>query len=301
MEISVNKHNPDDISIYYNQLSAAFRFIEANIDRRLTLEETASEACLSRYHFHRLFTLLTGETPGGYIRKRRLTSAAEKLRQSGEKIIAIALDAGYESQAAFSRAFRKQYKATPAQYRAGNNTSPFYDKKQMTETRLKHLLRNISTAPEQLTLPELGIIGISGRTSLADSSIAQLRNSFNIRRKEIEPFCDTTMEYSVSFCDDIDNFTALTDYVEFHGMNLISEPEVPEGFECRIIPPRKYMVFRHRGAFNFDIYDYIYGSWMARKKCRMNDSVFFKIERFKTVVKSGNEYNQFFEIFLPIF
>ena len=99
-------------------VQAAIDHIEANLDTPLDLDGVAAAVGLSRYHLHRLFQACYGEGLKAYIRKRRLTWAAGQLRRTDARILDLALDCGFESQAAFTRAFKAMYGTTPGRYRA---------------------------------------------------------------------------------------------------------------------------------------------------------------------------------------
>ncbi len=91
--------------------------IEKNLENKISLDELARRAYLSKYHYHRLFHKITGEPLTQYIRKRRMRKAAEALAQTDRPIIEIALAYQYGSQESFSRAFQKMYGVTPGKYR----------------------------------------------------------------------------------------------------------------------------------------------------------------------------------------
>jgi AraC-like DNA-binding protein len=91
------------------------RYILENLDD-VTLEGLRKAAGYSKYHAVRVFREATGKTPFEYIRTLRLTKAAEKLRDSGDKIIDVALQSGFDSHDGFTRAFRRQFEMTPQKY-----------------------------------------------------------------------------------------------------------------------------------------------------------------------------------------
>lgn len=94
------------------------RYIEANLKENLSLPRIAGQVSFSEFHFLRLFQEFTGSTPMNYVRKRRLANAASELITTDRKILDIALDYRFESQEAFTRAFRKQFLLTPGRYRS---------------------------------------------------------------------------------------------------------------------------------------------------------------------------------------
>lgn len=100
------------------RMEAVIDYIESHLDGRLDLETVAEAVHYSKYHLHRLFAGTTGMTLHDYVQRRQLTEAAKLLVFSKKPILEIALICGYESQQAFSVAFKAMYKASPAEYRA---------------------------------------------------------------------------------------------------------------------------------------------------------------------------------------
>lgn len=100
-----------------NQLNTAMEYIEENLCAELDLEKVAGRAFVSADSFQRFFSYMTGMTLKEYVRRRRLTLAAEDLRLGQERIVDLAVKYGYDSSAAFSRAFAKQHGLTPNEYR----------------------------------------------------------------------------------------------------------------------------------------------------------------------------------------
>jgi len=98
-------------------LNDAMRYIEKRLFDVIDFTEVARIACCSEYQFRRMFSYLAGMPLNEYIRKRRLSFAAELLRSSDEKIIDISIKCDYESPDAFSKAFQVQYGVTPSAFR----------------------------------------------------------------------------------------------------------------------------------------------------------------------------------------
>jgi AraC family transcriptional regulator len=102
---------------YIQRIDRVIDYLRANLDRQLKLEELARVACFSEFHFHRIFSAVTGETLNNFTNRLRLEKAARLLRYSGHKLTDIALDCGFSSSATFSRAFRSSYDTSPGQFR----------------------------------------------------------------------------------------------------------------------------------------------------------------------------------------
>ena len=88
-------------------------YIEAHLDEDLSLERIADNLHYSKFYLARTFAEQTGSTIGKYIQGRRLTLAAWKLVETNKPIVEISYEAHYNSQQAFTLAFRRLYLCTP--------------------------------------------------------------------------------------------------------------------------------------------------------------------------------------------
>jgi AraC-like DNA-binding protein len=98
-------------------IARALAQMHQRLDRRWTAEELARSVGLSRSSFAERFTRIMGETPMRYLAQQRLHLAARRLEEPGVSIARIAFDTGYESEAAFNRAFKREFGAPPATWR----------------------------------------------------------------------------------------------------------------------------------------------------------------------------------------
>jgi AraC family transcriptional regulator len=96
------------------------RYIRAHIGEPLDREHLADVAGFSVPHFHRIFTAHVGESAISYVRRLRLKRAAQKLRMGAVDITGVALAAGYDTHAAFSKAFKQQFGLSPSEFRQLN-------------------------------------------------------------------------------------------------------------------------------------------------------------------------------------
>ncbi|MFD2923231.1 AraC family transcriptional regulator [Halobacillus naozhouensis] len=102
---------------WVESLQQTIDYIEDHLLDHLTVNNIAKEANASPFHFQRVFTLLTDISIGEYIRRRRLTLAAQDLFHTNVKIIDLAFKYGYETPEAFTKAFRRQHGVSPSQAR----------------------------------------------------------------------------------------------------------------------------------------------------------------------------------------
>lgn len=109
---------------YQTRLLRVLTHIRANLDEALPLTKLAEVACLSPYHFHRIFSGMVGESVQSLVRRLRLERAAWQLNTTMAPIVQIALDAGYESHEGFTRVFREQFSASPSAFRRSQSPRP---------------------------------------------------------------------------------------------------------------------------------------------------------------------------------
>lgn len=112
------KTNPDLRAEYHARINRVMDFIETNLGETHTLEELASIANFSRFHFHRIFTSVTRETPLQFLTRLRVEKAAALLRNNRKMTISeVAFQCGFSSLALFSRTFRQSFQVSPSAWR----------------------------------------------------------------------------------------------------------------------------------------------------------------------------------------
>ena len=94
-------------------IQKAINYMEENILENINYEDVAKQVYMSNYHFHRLFSMVTGITANDYIRKRRLSMAGQEISMSNSKVIDISMKYGYDSPESFSKAFVRFHGITP--------------------------------------------------------------------------------------------------------------------------------------------------------------------------------------------
>lgn len=105
---------------YYEDLNNAINKIEENLTEKIDYKDLAKIVGTSSYTLQRIFAFLTGITLTEYIRKRRLSNAAEELLSTDIKIIDLALKYQYDSPISFSNAFKKMHGVSPQNLRKNN-------------------------------------------------------------------------------------------------------------------------------------------------------------------------------------
>ncbi|PFK43207.1 AraC family transcriptional regulator [Bacillus cereus] len=102
---------------YEEVMNKAVLYIEEHLNEELTTEKVASYSAISMYHFHRIFQSYLGMSVAEYVRKRRLTHAAQTLVMTERPVLDIAIQYGFSSQEAFTRAFKRMFHLPPKRYR----------------------------------------------------------------------------------------------------------------------------------------------------------------------------------------
>ena len=110
---------------YRDRLDRVAAHIHDHLDEDIDLERLAGIACLSPWHWHRVYAAMQGETIAQTVRRLRLQRAAHQLANTDLPVEAVAGKAGYGSASAFGRAFRDAYGMPPARYREQGSHAGF--------------------------------------------------------------------------------------------------------------------------------------------------------------------------------
>jgi AraC family transcriptional regulator len=114
---------------YRHRVNQVIDYIHKHYGEALTLEKLAQMACMSKYHFHRVFKSIAGEPVGDFIRRVRMKEAFQKLiSQMDKSITEIALEAGFSSSQNFSKMFKARAGISPLQMRSEYNWQTFCKK-----------------------------------------------------------------------------------------------------------------------------------------------------------------------------
>lgn len=221
-----------------NPIDAALWYIEAHFASELSLEQIAGEVRMSPHYLTRAFGATTGLSLMRYVRGRRLTQAARQLAEGAPDILGVAIESGYGSHEAFTRAFRDQFGLTPEAVRA---------QRHVRNLKLVEPITMDQNTPIKLDPPRfethkpLLIVGIGEHYRCEDSAgIPSQWQRFGPSLGHV-PGQVGKVAYGVA-CnqDDEGNF----DYI--CGVEVRDFSEAPKDFAHVRIPQQRYAVFKHR-------------------------------------------------------
>ncbi len=226
--------------------------IERNMDQPLTLEGLAEANGVSRAHLARAFGVAIGKPVVSYLRARRLSHAAEALAGGAPDILQVALDAGYASHEAFTRAFRDQFGATPEAVRERASTSGLDLTRpvDLTETRSRAL------PPCRIVdEPRILAVGLNETFPCGPSfAITRLWQRF-VPYMEAIPATKEAMPVGITH-----NFSDEGGFDYLAALEVSRFGDIPRELTQIDIPARRYAVFTHAGRVS-RIYETFRAIW----------------------------------------
>ncbi len=144
------------------RLEDVIDWIEQNLDHPLNLDQIAQQAGLSTFHFSRLFTARMSRSVMAYVRGRKLIRAARRMGDEKDlQLVDLAFDCGFESQEAFTRAFKRVFGVSPGRFRSGFAVDPIEGQYPMTVST--DTSTAVARLPELVTLEAFHVAGPSRR------------------------------------------------------------------------------------------------------------------------------------------
>lgn len=227
-------------------------FIEWKRGESIELDDVAQACGVSRFHLCRVFRGLTGRSVITYVRGRRLSEAARALIRGADDIVTIALDAGYGSHEAFTRAFRELFGVTPTAVRSARSLETL----QLVEpfTMDTSLLTDL-TSPRFDDRAAFHVAGLSERyTFETNHGIPALWQRF---APHIGHIPGQVGDAVYGICYNGDGNGAF-DYMA--GIEVAEPDDLPGDLVPLMIPARRYAIFTHSGHIS-DIRRTVYTIW----------------------------------------
>ncbi|HOO96830.1 MAG TPA: AraC family transcriptional regulator [Caldisericia bacterium] len=250
----------------FERIERTIEFIESNLNEKLTLEQIADKTDVTMFYLTKLLKRTLGESVMEYVRKRRLTLASRELVKSDKPIIDVALDWGYESQEAFSRAFLKVFHETPAKFRERGTISYQLERGRLSLSALLQNKGESMNKPRLIEKESFHVIGIPYRGKNEKDEITTLWQDCACRDDCPIEICKPVDE-CWGLCEfDKDDPDGDFDYLVCREI----EPGtvVPEDFTHKIVPAGRWLVFEHRGALDLlrQTKNYIYAEYLPNSE-----------------------------------
>ena len=248
---------------HIEKINSVLEYIEDHLDSRIDLQLLAYKCALSKYHFHRIFTALTGEQPLKYVEKRRLVRACEALLETDRRIIDIAFDLGFGTHESFTRVFKKRFNLTPSEFRKQKPAITYEKKLSIGDLDLKLTGGRAAPNPSILSQPSFRIAGFSyeGRDTNQISLLWEKIWEWSHRSGAKK---GTAHFFGACFHDiDMRN----NEVFHYHaGYKVSPTAHIPKQMKVTTIPENTYAVFVHKGSVDRieATYDQIYGNWLPR-------------------------------------
>lgn len=263
-------------------LNKALEHIEGHLQDKLELEDLADLANYSPWHFHRQFTAVIGYPVSDYIRRRRLSEAALELIFTFMPIREIAKKYCFESQEAFTRAFKSFAGITPGQFRKQKGPLVSFSPIELTQYA-KHFRKGaITMTPRFEHKDAFTVVGIARQFTMENNTIPQLWDDFNQRNKEIK---HALYEAAIGVCYYAPDYQKDSSFTYMAGWIVTLADDIPEGMSAHTLPACDYAVFEHKGALDTlqKTYDYIFREWLPASEYEMaiQDDFEWYDERFK--------------------
>ncbi len=241
----------------------SIEYIEQHLHDKISVHDIAAAAHYSTYHYSRVFKALVGDTPKEYLRKRRLTLAAKRLLTEEVGILELAMDCQFDSQEAFTRAFKALFNMTPAQYRKINEPFRLLYKKPFSTEDMDFLQNSITMEPEIIQQPTMKIVGIATQYDDGDLSLPKLWSAFSPYRDKIPNRVGSDFFGIYECYEESDENTR---FVYICSAQVESFDDVPEGMITRELEAQAYARFTHIGpiAKLEETLRYIWGSWLPK-------------------------------------
>lgn len=286
--------------LYRERFRRVLAHIDANLDRKLSLEQLCGVAAFSKFHFQRQFSALFGIGPHAYIQLCRLKRAAYLLAfRLDIPVMEIALTCGYEGPESFARAFRKC---------AGQSPSEFRKRPHWSNWNSQHPLLNVLRSDQvnsELRQKQVEIVEFAATKIAVLEHRGDPRKIGNTVRKFIEWRKQQKLSPSVSATfnivyDDPEQVAADEYRLDICAATDREVGENACGVVNKIIPAGRCALLRHTGSDDGlgEVVKYLYSEWLPRSGEALRDfPIYFQRVKFFPDVPESEAIT---DIFLPL-
>jgi len=274
-----------------NPINRALWYIESHLKTELSLESLAAHVNVSPFYLTRAFNHLSGLPIMRYVRGRRLSVAARALANGAPDVLSVALEAGYGSHEAFTRAFRDQFGMTPEAVRAQGHVDnlAIVEPIAMTHQQLTNL-----EPPRFEEGKALLLAGIGARYQCeSKAGIPSQWERFLSYFGHIPDQVDNVAYGVVHNVDDAGNIEYLC------GAQVRDFSRTPPELSTLRLAPQRYAIFKHRDHISAisGTFAAIWGRWVPESGHAVVDAPTLEVYGPEFDSKTGHGG---FEIWVPI-
>lgn len=261
VSLCLKKEHHKGTRMYERRILRVLSYIHDNLDGDLSLDALADVAAMSRYHWHRVFHAMSGETSATAIRRIRLNRAAQLLLQTDRTLADIAKACGYSNIQSFTQIFRTEYGVPPGAFRKHGGHAPVRQNNERANTMYTV---EIETHAERrlAALPHAGAYQDIGMKFEALSGIFSARHLWRHAGHPVGVYYDDAAAVPTSDLRSHAGFIVQPDF------------KIPENLEEVIIAAGRSAVLHYKGPYAGlkDAYRYLYGEWLAGSGVELRDA-----------------------------
>ncbi|WP_379072657.1 GyrI-like domain-containing protein [Mesorhizobium sp. UC22_110] len=252
-------------AVYETRLRRVSNHIHEHLDEELDMDGLAEIACLSPYHWHRIYRAIYGETAAATVKRLRLHRAAGDIVETDLGISEIAKRSGYPNVQSFNRIFKAVYGMPPARYRKEGSHTLFESKQ-----RKASIMFDISIR----TLKPTEVVGVSHQGSYMGigKAFEQLFGTLYARGQG-----QAGQRMIGIYLDDPD-VVAVDKLRSYACVETDAAQPAQAPLERRTLEGGDYAVLRHKGPYAdmHKAYTWLYGEWLPMSGRKLRDTVMFE-------------------------
>lgn len=241
-------------SDYEKRMLRVLEYIHANPSGDLSLDVLADIAAMSRFHWHRVFHAMTGETCAQAVRRIRLNRAAGWLMQSDWPVADIAARVGYPTVQSFGRAFRSAYGMSPGEFRKSGSVLSVQLLSRKAETPMYDVVIDQAPARRLAAVPHRGPYIEIGEAFETGGAIIGARGLWPDVRAMVGVYLSDPSQVPPR------------DLRSYAGFELAPGADLPDGMDQVLIPEGPVARLRFKGPYAglSQGYDCLYCGWLPQ-------------------------------------
>ncbi len=240
---------------YFTSIQKCVDYIDRYLDQELNVNEAVNQAHMSKFHFYRLFKSVVGITIHDYIKRRKLSEAAEYLQSTNEDVLTTAVLYGFHSQEVFTRNFKKLFGYPPAQFRKLQPCD--WRALKTNKINVDALRLDVKASNGKVFIQEkmeyisgLTLVGLERMTTNDEglSVIEAMQNFLGVAERIPHRVNDTIYR----LCYDIDESADKSQYKELIAVQVTNSLTLPKGMTLKQIKLAKVVTYTHKGKLFTD-------------------------------------------------